>query len=1407
MAARRNPGNSPNLGHFADGSNDLNSEDGRRVDGWKITSVKPKSSMDDVSSSDEELTTSYEEIMGMTGPEGDANECGGASALGARLVAFRKWMSDEAKMIIHPSVSIVNGEATDGTKNAPVLLFGPPPSSASSQPSSGVSSAAADRCGMIDNEADRVLYDRTMGCQVRAARELKKDEVMMTIPQSAMITPDLVAASDAGRAVLACCQPSKKTDSSGTASGTGPWHRFWDVFTNTAKSEKKFSDKIAANGGTQLLVKILQERKKAATAIGNAEKAIEEAEAKLGGRSSRSKSRFIASGASHAPSYKLAPWGTISTRAPILAFLIHQRFSNEVNPLVASAADPITEMVGSSASGDGRTSTKNETESSTVNQTSNASSSVPRLRPPLDSPQTFSPYARTLPSVISLPICWKRNELALLAGCSPGSLPLLDVAAHTLQLSSDLISLVEAGILHRFPRIFPRGLITWDRWIWAASVYASRAFPVSCYLNKGEESAKGHRIRQNEQFQSPSEIWDELGVMIPLLDMLNHESEANQVTWESPLPPDSGEPDDVRNEGSMDVEVEPSSSALNTPPHASQAIMHKRVKKGSQVYNNYGIHCNQYLILQYGFAQMNNPADEVGISWGLMDSVGNVAAPSDYEMTVDDESELAKLENGNDPEISPPKDRKYCVFESVDSPLIKAWWTENRLALLEKYALVPPNVMALLKKGKKMTALAYSDGRYHPTFLAAATVATMPPKDILKCAASTEPLTSGGEPGGLTLSRRHQRILRKHLLFAFTRKLEKLLQSLNNGLKDHFNNAQLWTKASSGGLLYNGTGNNGGVAEDSAFIGWQSFFDSYAYSATMEVEKRYYAMGPDSCVLTLYDGNLRSLQASIDGVSSQAKFEEEVLQQLKDIGFIISTDECEIESEDEVPDDTGEFDANNAVGTGDSADGPSPDVVADNCSAEQHPNTNGNVPESGVAKIDSAAGTAASGSLEQQSQKQDQSSSSSVGKGSGFNRNDFRRIRRDRKKGERPPAIKLHIGNLSYNTKPAELYEYFSKLYGNDQVLECHIPTERETGKSRGFGFVTMPETAALQALHSDRQHEVDGRLLKVAESNTAGSGKTGGANVIGVVHSDRCSTCGYRPRYCTCIAPSLPGHNNGGFTMMGGPPPPPPPLDMQGPPPGVMMDQQEFGGQYGRSPPIFDARGGGRRHRDRSWDNRGRPSYSRSPSSRGGSRGPRGEGGYSHRRDRQYDRDYRGHRGRSYSRSRSRSYSRGRDRERDRDRRDRDRSRGDRSRESRSGRRSSRSGGSSSAWAGRSSRSSRYSRSRSASKSRSNSGSRSYSKGSQSRRSGDRQRNAGNEHATTARARSRSNSIPPPQSRSGGGGSGSSRKRESQSRKRSRSRSRGRSGRRKRSGKKETSKRHARSRSRSNSRSSWSKD
>ena len=55
---------------------------------------------------------------------------------------------------------------------------------------------------------------------------MKEDQVMMTVPQSIMITPDLIAASDAGKAALACCQDNMNISN------------YWDAFGSLAEKEK-----------------------------------------------------------------------------------------------------------------------------------------------------------------------------------------------------------------------------------------------------------------------------------------------------------------------------------------------------------------------------------------------------------------------------------------------------------------------------------------------------------------------------------------------------------------------------------------------------------------------------------------------------------------------------------------------------------------------------------------------------------------------------------------------------------------------------------------------------------------------------------------------------------------------------------------------------------------------------------------------------------------------------------------------------------------------------------------------------------------------------------------------------------------------------------------------------------------
>lgn len=92
--------------------------------------------------------------------------------------------------------------------------------------------------------------------------------------------------------------------------------------------------------------------------------------------------------------------------------------------------------------------------------------------------------------------------------------------------------------------------------------------------------------------------------------------------------------------------------------------------------------------------------------------------------------------------------------------------------------------------------------------------------------------------------------------------------------------------------------------------------------------------------------------------------------------------------------------------------------------------------------------------------------------------------------------MKIYVGNLSFRTTQQELEDLFTN-YGN--VQEAAVVTDRETGRSRGFGFVTMPEdgeaNAAIEALNGT---EVEGRTLTVNEARPKTDRPRGGGGGYG---------------------------------------------------------------------------------------------------------------------------------------------------------------------------------------------------------------------------------------------------------------------------------------------------------------------
>ncbi|XP_060581688.1 DAZ-associated protein 1-like isoform X7 [Ruditapes philippinarum] len=96
---------------------------------------------------------------------------------------------------------------------------------------------------------------------------------------------------------------------------------------------------------------------------------------------------------------------------------------------------------------------------------------------------------------------------------------------------------------------------------------------------------------------------------------------------------------------------------------------------------------------------------------------------------------------------------------------------------------------------------------------------------------------------------------------------------------------------------------------------------------------------------------------------------------------------------------------------------------------------------------------------------------------------------------ERNEAGKLFVGGLSWDTSKDSLLEYFSQ-YG--EVIDCVVMKNPETGKSRGFGFVTYRDTSCVDTVLSVPAHIVDGRQVDPKACNPKGTNRGGGGGAGG---------------------------------------------------------------------------------------------------------------------------------------------------------------------------------------------------------------------------------------------------------------------------------------------------------------------
>lgn len=220
--------------------------------------------------------------------------------------------------------------------------------------------------------------------------------------------------------------------------------------------------------------------------------------------------------------------------------------------------------------------------------------------------------------------------------------------------------------------------------------------------------------------------------------------------------------------------------------------------------------------------------------------------------------------------------------------------------------------------------------------------------------------------------------------------------------------------------------------------------------------------------------------------------------------------------------------------------------------------------------------------------------------------------------------VKLFVGNLSFDTVTERIRTLFESI---GEVSDCYMPTDKATGRPRGFAFVTMPSDLAQDALKKLTGEVMDGRAIRIEEAGGkkssrddfrggGGGGGYGGGGGGGGYGNDRGGGGGYG------------GDRGGGGGYGGG-----------------------GGGDRGYGGGGGDRRGGGGGYRDsdRGHDRERRRDYDRDDRGSGSDRRDRDD--KDNRRD--HDRD---DRRRDYDRD-----DRGSDRRRDYDRDDRGDSRGDR--------------------------------------------------------------------------------------------------------------------------------------------------
>ncbi|MBI5505402.1 MAG: RNA-binding protein [Deltaproteobacteria bacterium] len=98
-------------------------------------------------------------------------------------------------------------------------------------------------------------------------------------------------------------------------------------------------------------------------------------------------------------------------------------------------------------------------------------------------------------------------------------------------------------------------------------------------------------------------------------------------------------------------------------------------------------------------------------------------------------------------------------------------------------------------------------------------------------------------------------------------------------------------------------------------------------------------------------------------------------------------------------------------------------------------------------------------------------------------------------------AKKIYVGNLPFRATEDSLRQHFGQ---QGEVISVAIVTDRDTGQSRGFGFVEMADADADKAIAALDGSELEGRSLKVNEAKPREDNRSRGGGGGGGRRDDR---------------------------------------------------------------------------------------------------------------------------------------------------------------------------------------------------------------------------------------------------------------------------------------------------------------